>query len=262
MPRMPELEEAYFGALSLMANQNNPSLVGRLWQLTNTRYVLGSRDIVDQLNQMLDPAQKRLQVKLPFGLGLKPGAPPPAPTTPIADVVQLLTATPSEQGPYAVIEFTGALPRAKLYSEWQAGVADAAALETLRSPGFDPARQVLLSQSLNGVTPHTNGVPGEASIVSHAPKLVVVKTKSAAAEVLLLNDRWHPDWKVTVDGQPAELLRANFIMRGVAVPAGEHTVEFRFDPPHGTLWVSLSAIAVGLVLVGLLVFVPERQPAA
>lgn len=262
MPRMPEIEEAYFGALSLIANQNNPSLVGRLWQLTNTRYVLGSKDIVDQLNQMLDPAQKRLRVKLPFGLGLKPGAQPPAPTTPIADVVQLLTATPSEQGPYAVIEFTGALPRAKLYSDWQAAVADANALETLRSPAFDPARQVLLSQSLNGITPHTNSVPGEAIIVSHAPKQVVVKTKSAAAEVLLLNDRWHPDWKVTVDGQPAELLRANFIMRGVAVPAGEHTVEFRFDPPHGTLWVSLSAIAVGLVLAGLLVFVPERQPAA
>lgn len=261
MPRMPELEEAYFGALSLMANQNNPALVGRLWQLTNTRYVLGSRDIVDQLNQMLDPVQKRLRVRLPFALGLKPGVQPPAPTTPIADVVQLLTATSSEQGPYAVIEFTGALPRAKFYSDWQAGVSDTNALETLRSPAFDPARQVLLSQALSGMNPSTNGIAGEATVVSHAPKQVVVKTKSPAAGVLLLNDRWHPDWKVVVDGLPAELLRANFIMRGVAVPAGEHTVEFRFEPPHGTLWVSLSAIVVGLVLVGLLVFVPERKSA-
>jgi len=261
MPRMPELEEAYFGALSLMANQNNTALVGRLWQLTNTRYVLGSKDIVDQLNQMLDPVQKRLRVKLPFALGLKPGAQSPAPTTPIADVVQLLTATPSEQGPYAVIEFTGALPRAKLYSDWQAGVSNTNVLETLRSSAFDPSRQVLLSQTLAGMDPSTNGIAGEAMVVSHAPKQVVVKTKSAAAGVLLLNDRWHPDWKVLVDGQPAELLRANFIMRGVAVPAGEHTVEFRFEPPHGTLWISLSAVAVGLVLVGLLVFVPERKSA-
>jgi hypothetical protein len=261
MPRMPELEAAYFGALSLMANPNNPALVGRLWQLTNTRHVLGSKDIVDQLNQMLDPVQKRLRVKLPFALGLKPGAKAPEPTTPIADRVQLLTATPSEQGPYAVMEFTGALPRAKLYSDWQTGLSDSNTLETLRSPSFDPAQKVLLAQPVEGIVPATNAPPGDASIISHAPKQVVVKTKSTAAGVLLLNDRWHPDWKVTVDGQSAPLLRANFIMRGVAVPAGEHTVEFRFEPPHGTLWISLSAIVAGLVLVGLLVVVPEPKSA-
>jgi hypothetical protein len=262
MSRTPELEEAYFAALSLMANQNNPALVARLWQLTNTRYVLGSKDVVDQLNQMLDPAQKRLRVKMPFALGLKPGAKAPEPTTPIADVVQLLTATPSEQGPYAVLEFTGALPRAKFYTDWQAGLSDTNTLEMLRYPGFDPAQKVLLAQSVDGIDPTTNAPPGEASIVSHAPKQVVVKTKSATAGVLLLNDRWHPDWQVTVDGQPAPLLRANFIMRGVAVPAGEHTVEFRFNPPHGTLWISLSAIGVGLILAGLLAFVPEKKPTA
>ncbi len=262
MSRTPELEEAYFAALSLMANQNNPALVSRLWQLTNTRYVLGSKDVVDQLNQMLDPVQKRLRVKMPFALGLKPGAKPPEPTTPIADVVQLLTATPAEQGPYAVLEFTGALPRAKFYTDWQAGLSDTNTLETLRSPGFDPTQKVLLTQPVDGIVPATNAPPGEASIVSYAPKQVVVKTKSAVAGVLLLNDRWHPDWQVTVDGQPAPLLRANFIMRGVAVPAGEHTVEFRFNPPHGTLWVSLSAIVVGLILVGLLAVVPEKKPTA
>ncbi len=261
MPRTPELEEAYFGALSLMANQKDLPLVARLWQLTNTRYILGAKDAVDQFNQMLDPLQRRLQVRLPFTLGLKPGAPPPSPTMPIADVVQSLTATPSEQGQFAVIEFTGALPRAKLYTDWRSGLSDSNTLETLRSPDFDPAKQVLLAKPVDGIAPAASAPPGEASIVSHAPKQVVIKTKSTAAGVLLLNDRWHPDWKVTVDGQPAELLRANFIMRGVAVPAGEHTVEFRFEPPHGTLWISLSAIVVGLILVGVLIVVPEPRSA-
>lgn len=43
MPRVPELETAYFAALGLMENQSNLPLVGRLWQLTNTRYILGSK---------------------------------------------------------------------------------------------------------------------------------------------------------------------------------------------------------------------------
>ena len=41
-----------------------------------------------------------------------------------------------------------------------------------------------------------------------------------------------PNWKVTVAGQPAGLLRANFIVRGVFLDKpGEHRVEFKFQPP-------------------------------
>lgn len=261
MPRVPELETAYFGALGLMDNQNNLPLVGRLWQLTNTRYILGSKEVVDQLNGMVDPVQKRIRLKMPFGLGLKPGVTPPNASTATADVVQLLTATASEAGPFAVLEFTGALPRAKFYTDWQAGLDDAQVLKQLRSMEFDPARQVLVSEALGAGSPSSSSAAAEASIVAYAPKRITVKTRSTAPGILLLNDRWHPDWKVTVDGQSAPLLRANFLMRGVSVAAGEHTVEYRFDPPHQTLWVSLAAVATGLLLVGILILAPKPSRA-
>ena len=261
MPRVPELETAYFGALGLMENQNNLPLVARLWQLTNTRYILGSKDAVDQLNGMVDPVQKRIRVKMPFGLGLKPGVTPPDASTATADLVQLLTATASETGPFAVLEFTGTLPRAKFYTDWQAGLDDARVLQRLRAPDFDPALQVLVSEAVSGMTPATNATPAEATITSYAPKRITVKTRSAAPGILLLNDRWHPDWKVTIDGQPTALLRANFLMRGVPVAAGEHTVEYRFDPPHQALWVSLAAVVVGLLMVGILVLAPKSSSA-
>jgi hypothetical protein len=261
MPRVPELETAYFGALGLMDNQNNLPLVGRLWQLTNTRYILGSKDVVDQLNGMVDPVQKRIRLKMPFGLGLKPGVPPPDASTATADVVQLLTATRSETGPFAVLEFTGTLPRAKFYTDWQAGLGDAQTLQQLRAPEWDPTRQVLISEAIAGTPPSPTVGPSEASITRYAPKHITVKTRSTTPGILLLNDRWHPDWKVTVDGQPAPLLRANFLMRGVAVAAGEHTIEYRFDPPHQALWVSLSAVAAGLLLVGILILAPKPASA-
>lgn len=261
MPRVPELETAYFGALGLMENQSNLPLVGRLWQLTNTRYILGSKEVVDQLNGMVDPVQKRIRLKMPFGLGLKPGVTPPNASTATADMVQLLTATASETGPFAVLEFTGALPRAKFYTDWQAGLSDAQTLQQLRAPDWDPARQVLLSEKIAGTTPSPTSATSEASITQYAPKHITVKTRSTAPGILLLNDRWHPDWKVTVDGQSAPLLRANFLMRGVSVAAGEHTVEYRFDPPHQTLWVSLAAVATGLLLVGILILAPKPSSA-
>jgi hypothetical protein len=261
MPRVPELETAYFGALGLMENQSNLPLVGRLWQLTNTRYILGSKEAVDQLNGMVDPVQKRVRLKMPFGLGLKPGVTPPNASTATADVVQLLTTTASETGPFAVLEFTGALPRAKFYTDWQTGLSDAQTLQQLRAPDWDPARQVLVSEKIAGTTPSPTAPTSEASITQYAPKHITVKTRSTAPGILLLNDRWHPDWKVTVDGQSAPLLRANFLMRGVSVAAGEHTVEYRFDPPHQTLWVSLAAVATGLLLVGILILAPKPSSA-
>ena len=261
MPRVPELETAYFGALGLMENQSNLPLVGRLWQLTNTRYILGSKEVVDQLNGMVDPVQKRIRLKMPFGLGLKPGVTPPNASTATADMVQLLTATASETGPFAVLEYTGALPRAKFYTDWQAGLDNTQVLQRLRSMEFDPARQVLVSEALSGGAPASSPSTAEASIVAYAPKHITVKTRSTAPGILLLNDRWHPDWKVTVDGQSTPLLRANFLMRGVSVAAGEHTVEYRFDPPHQTLWVSLAAVATGLLLVGILILAPKPSSA-
>ena len=68
--------------------------------------------------------------------------------------------------------------------------------------------------------------------------------------MLLLNDRFDPTWRVLVDGKPETLLRCNYLMRGVHLEPGAHTVEFRFQPPVRPLYVSLAAILVGLLLLG------------
>jgi len=59
---------------------------------------------------------------------------------------------------------------------------------------------------------------------------------------------------VLVDGKPAPLLRCNFIMRGVYLTPGAHTVEFTFSLPLGPLYVTLSAIGLGILLCGFLFF--------
>jgi uncharacterized membrane protein YfhO len=76
----------------------------------------------------------------------------------------------------------------------------------------------------------------------------VFEAKADAPSVLLLNDKFDPHWEVTVDGKPVELLRCNFIMRGVFLQPGPHTVEFKFVLPNGPLYVSLLAIVVGILL--------------
>jgi hypothetical protein len=146
----------------------------------------------------------------------------------------------------------------KLYANWQVSTNDAATLQTLADKHFDPLQTVLVSTPL-ATAPSTNGNSGTVGFKSYAPKDIVFDAKADTASVLLLNDKFDPNWRVTVDGQPAELLRCNFIMRGVYLTPGAHTVEFQFSVPNSPLYVSFAAVAIGIFLGGLLVFLTRRN---
>jgi hypothetical protein len=171
-------------------------------------------------------------------------------------------AVPNPQGRYALFELTGSLPRAGLMPRWEVSTNDTATLQRLRDPDFDPTRTVLLSEAPAGISPTPGATNGTVRIESYAPKRMVLKTQSAAPEVLLDNDRWHEDWQAYLDGARVPVIRANHIMRGVVVPAGEHTVEFRFQPDTRPFWVSVSAVVVGIAMAGFLAFSANRPGVA
>jgi len=178
-------------------------------------------------------------------------APKPGITRPTR--LEELTAVPNENGTYALIEFTGALPRVKLYPSWQVSTNDVANLKTLADLNFDPEKTVLVSTpAKNLATSATNASGGSVEFKSYSTKDIVFAANAAAPSVLLLNDKYDANWSVTVDGQPADLLRCNFLMRGVFVPTGQHTVEFKFSMPHKPLYITLSAWAIGLAMCGVL----------
>ena len=254
MPRMETDLKDYLVALSPHTEAEAP-LFARKWELTNTRYLLGAAGFLDVINQQLDPVQHRFRIAQRFDLVAKPGVTQPT-------GLEELTATISPDGNLALFEFTGALPRAKLYSNWQVNTNDTSVLKTLADANFDPAKTVLIStpqKDLPAVA--TNENSGMVGFKSYAPKDIVFDANAVSPSVLLLNDKFDPNWRVTVDGKPAELLRCNYIMRGVYLAPGSHTVEFQFSLPNKPLYVTLVAIATGICLVVLLVFLQRRNPA-
>ena len=254
MPRMPEDMKAFKEALAPRGDEATAPLMTREWQLTNTRYLLGPVGYLELMNQQLDPVLHRFRVVQRFEVMPKPGITQPT-------RLEELTAVPNDNGNYALIEFTGALPRAKLYSNWQVSTNDVANLKLMGDLNFDPAKTVLVSTPENGLPAlATNENSGTVEFKSYQTKHIVFAANATAPSVLLLNDKFDPQWNVTVDGQPAELLRCNFIMRGVYLPtAGAHTVEFNFTLPHRPLYVTLTAIGFGLVLCGFLFYSSRRN---
>ena len=82
-----------------------------------------------------------------------------------------------------------------------------------------------------------------------------------ALSVLLLNDKFNANWKVTVDGKQETLLRCNYLMRGVYLPqTGKHTVVFTFEPSIKGRYVSLTADAVAIALLLFMIVVPGGEP--
>lgn len=77
--------------------------------------------------------------------------------------------------------------------------------------------------------------PGTARIAAWHHGEVVLEVDSPDGGWVVLHDPWQPWWRASVDGQPAEILKANVLFRAVAVAPGRHQVRFSFTPVRGAL---------------------------
>ncbi len=75
-----------------------------------------------------------------------------------------------------------------------------------------------------------SGRGGNAIITNYQPNNVSVTVEANGEGLLVLSDQYDDDWKVTIDGQSAQLLQVNTTLRGVCIPDGKHTIEFVYQP--------------------------------
>ncbi len=76
--------------------------------------------------------------------------------------------------------------------------------------------------------------------------------RSQNGGVVVFSEIWYgPDWKATIDGKPADYARADYVLRAMTVPGGEHTVVFKVEsaPYNTSKPVALASSAVLLLLV-------------
>jgi hypothetical protein len=159
-----------------------------------------------------------------------------------------------------------ALPRAWLVGNAIPVRNADAALETLLArSAFDPFSEAILEwpEAAEAGSPPAlgaGGPPGRATVLRADPERLEVEVDVAVGAWLLTMDAPLRGWTAEVDGRATRILPANLLARAVRVPAGRHTVVFRYEPPGRP--AGLGASAIGLLLAGALAvsgLVPRRK---
>lgn len=155
-----------------------------------------------------------------------------------------------------IVERTSALPRAWLVHATQQAEPDNA-LALLASGAIDP-REVALIEG----QPLTLERPSDRSfdrvrILDDEPERIRLRVSTPADGLLVLSEVQYPGWKVSVDGKPAQAIDVDYLLRGVAVRAGVHDIEWRYESRSSTLGLAVTLTTVsGLGLIG---FAPLRK---
>jgi hypothetical protein len=108
-------------------------------------------------------------------------------------------------------------------------------------------------ETLNGVTTTNTDSLASITLTSYSPNHLVYETTNENDGIAIFSEIYYPDgWQVTIDGQPATLARANYILRALHLPAGKHVVEMKFDPQSLHLTEGIAYGALVLLLIGVI----------
>lgn len=93
--------------------------------------------------------------------------------------------------------------------------------------------------------------PGDTIFeTSYAPNALTYHTQSAVGGVAVFSEIYFPwGWSATIDGHPVEIGRVNYVLRAIRIPAGSHTVEFKFNPQSLRVTNTLGVTCVVLIYV-------------
>jgi len=139
-------------------------------------------------------------------------------------------------------------------------------ISTLLDPRMDFSRIVLFTND-QPVAPEPLKAmpapsPSRAAVTAWQPGRMTVTLDPVPPQpsYLLIAENWYPDWQATADGRPAEVLRGDYTLITVALPAGAKVVELAFRSKLYEAGRTVTVGSLGVLLLALLaaVILPRR----
>ncbi|RPI02488.1 MAG: hypothetical protein EHM64_13920, partial [Ignavibacteriae bacterium] len=119
---------------------------------------------------------------------------------------------------------------------------------------FDP-RDIAYASNPIATPIDPPGQGAEAVITHYGIQDIQMQVTATGNNLLFLRETYYPKgWKATLDGQDREIVRLNYLFRGVVIPQGTHTLEMKFEPASFTLGKTISLITNLIVLCGIMLY--------
>jgi hypothetical protein len=158
---------------------------------------------------------------------------------------------PAFQGDdYWVLVNSNALPRPFVPKSVQTVSTDNDTLKKMTSPQFNPA-EVAYVESPVALPAACRGT---VQITNEIPTRILISAQMETPGLIVLADNWDKGWRAYWNGRPVPVLRTDYAVRGVVVPAGNGTLEFIYQPASLVLGLWLAGLAV-IVLAGWLLVI-------
>ena len=170
----------------------------------------------------------------------------------------------STQAPEVVLKMKDVPPRVAAVQSWRV-VADDEALKTLADPAFTPYKSLLLASG-SAVAGPPSGDPGPLPEISNlrvVPGRYEFMVKNHGPAMIRVAEKFDPNWKATVNGRPAPVLRADYMFQALALEqAGEYQVVLRYAPSMFPVLIQGIGIVSGVGAALWLVVMKRRKELA
>jgi len=144
-----------------------------------------------------------------------------------------------ENGDWKIWEFLDVFPRAFLAGKYEVIPDGEKLISRLYGDSFDPRQTILLNQEPGSEFSILPDELAQVNILQYRPTKIVFETFSAFDQLLFLSDTWYPGWKAKLEnGRELKILTADYALRAVPVPAGDHTI---------TMWYFPESFRTGLI---------------
>ncbi|MDU0370937.1 YfhO family protein [Hymenobacter endophyticus] len=161
---------------------------------------------------------------------------------------------PGEQGqPQQVQRNPGALGNAWFVSEVQKVQNPDEEIKALT--GLNTATTAVVDASKFPLSKTAYSAEGSTiALTDYTPNALTYRTNAAQDGLVVFSEIYYADgWKAFIDGKEVPYLRANYVLRALQVPAGNHTIEFKFEPSEYAIGNTVSLVSSVLLIAAMLV---------
>ncbi|MCL4417449.1 MAG: YfhO family protein [Actinobacteria bacterium] len=158
--------------------------------------------------------------------------------------------------PWQIYKNKNALPRFFLTSDFVLAKDKKEALLLIYDKNIDLKKTLILEESPSVSLDAKS--KGNVKLISYRPNKIEFKVNTSGNTLLFLSDNYYPEWNVTIDGNVSKILIADYTLRAVAVPKGEHTIEFFYNPKSFNLGLVVGLIGI-IVLILCTIYVKKYK---